>query len=53
MMWGGIVTFAGWMLYGLVAPKLQGSDTPALEATIPDTLPPDVVAPEPRVLTHA
>jgi putrescine:ornithine antiporter len=31
MMWGGIVTFAGWGLYGLIAPRFQtGIPEPAL-----------------------
>ena len=25
MMWGGIITFAGWGLYGFMVPRLQAS----------------------------
>jgi putrescine:ornithine antiporter len=33
MMWGGIVTFAGWMLYGVVAPRFTKT-VPAPEAPL-------------------
>jgi putrescine:ornithine antiporter len=31
MLYGGLVTFAGWMLYGLVAPKFLVREAPAVE----------------------
>lgn len=34
MLYGGLVTFAGWMLYGLIAPRFQTPDTPA--PAVPD-----------------
>ena len=36
MLWGGIVTFAGWMLYGFVAPSLQVREAPAIEMVTSD-----------------
>jgi putrescine:ornithine antiporter len=40
MMWGGIVTFAGWMLYGFVAPKLQARDAAAANVVPTNGKPP-------------
>jgi hypothetical protein len=34
MLYGGIVTFAGWMLYGLVAGKLQVREAPESELLV-------------------
>jgi putrescine:ornithine antiporter len=31
MMYGGLVTFAGWMLYGLISPRFQVREAPAIE----------------------
>lgn len=29
MMWGGIITFAGWGIYGLIANNLNAREAPA------------------------
>jgi putrescine:ornithine antiporter len=39
MMYGGLVTFAGWMLYGLVAPKFLSRELPEVEQAAPDEPP--------------
>jgi putrescine:ornithine antiporter len=39
MIWGGIVTFAGWMLYGFVAPRIEARETPEIETPAPAEVP--------------
>jgi len=47
MMWGGIVTFAGWGLYGLIAPTLNDREAAAKKIAAEPTAP--AVAPRPSV----
>jgi putrescine:ornithine antiporter len=55
MMWGGIITFAGWGIYGLIANNLNARDAPAKKIpkgpAAPNGAPPSpvVVIPEPVV----
>jgi putrescine:ornithine antiporter len=42
MLYGGIVTFAGWMLYGLVAGKLQVREAPEVEMLVDEDPAPSV-----------
>jgi putrescine:ornithine antiporter len=65
MMWGGIVTFAGWGIYGLIANKLNARETPAQKILPKQPSPPygtprssngapkSSVAPAREPLTHA
>jgi hypothetical protein len=48
MLYGGLVTFAGWMLYGLVAPKFLVREAPPEEMLVDaePTLPVLPVAPK-------
>jgi putrescine:ornithine antiporter len=48
MLYGGLVTFAGWMLYGLVAPKFIVKEAPAeelIEGEEPTVIPVPAVTP--------
>jgi putrescine:ornithine antiporter len=51
MLYGGLVTFAGWMLYGFVSPRFLTADTPAAVAPEVPTAP--VLAPVPPVAVLA
>lgn len=54
MLYGGLVTFAGWMLYGLVAPRFQVRGAPEIELLV-DEQPsvPDVPVGDDRVTVPA
>ena len=52
MLYGGLVTFAGWMLYGLVAPKFLVREAPPEEMLVDADPTPPVKPAAPEVI-HA
>ena len=54
MMWGGIITFAGWGVYGLISNNLNSREAPAKKIPVlpaaPNGAPPLPAAPMPETL---